>query len=117
MTVLDQDVERFRADERFSRVFAYPADPARGRPEALRISYADYGYRNTEHPQEEKVFLFFGPLLGSRMLFVAKDALAKEHRIRVISADRPGFGQTPDIEAEGRLIFWRGKHKLHFFPL
>ncbi|WYZ35184.1 hypothetical protein EsH8_I_001460 [Colletotrichum jinshuiense] len=107
MAVQDQDVERLLADERFSRVFTYAADPAQGRPEALRISYADYGYRNTENPQAEKVFLFFGPLLGSRMIFVAKDALAKEYGVRIINADRPGFGETPDIEAEDRLAFWR----------
>ncbi|KAL0935914.1 interferon-induced GTP-binding protein Mx2 [Colletotrichum truncatum] len=107
MTVRDEDVEQFLADERFSRVFTYPADPAEGRPEAFRISYADFGYRNTENAQAEKVFLFFGPLLGSRMLFIAKDALAKEHGVRIISTDRPGFGDTPDVEAEGRLAFWR----------
>ncbi len=109
MTVRDQDVERFLADERFSRVFTYPPDPAQGRPEALRISYADYGYHNTEDPKAEKVFLFFGPFLGSRMLFIAKDALAKEYGVRIINADRPGFGETPDIEAERRLAFWRSK--------
>ena len=78
MTVRDQDVDRFLTDERFSRVFTYPADPAQGRPEALRISYADYGYRSTENSQAEKFFLFFGPFLGSRILFIAKDALAKK---------------------------------------
>ncbi|KAH8200900.1 hypothetical protein TruAng_004909 [Truncatella angustata] len=82
MAVRDRDVERFLADERFSRIFTYPADPAQGRPEALRISYADYGYHT-------------------------KDVLAKEYGVRIINADRPGFGETPDIKAEGRLAFWR----------
>ncbi|ETS84158.1 hypothetical protein PFICI_02183 [Pestalotiopsis fici W106-1] len=107
MAVPDRDVETFLADERFSKVFTYPPDPAQGRPNALRISYADYGYRNTENPNVEKVFLFFGPLLGSRMLHIAKDALAKEYGVRIINADRPGFGDTPDVDAEGRLAFWR----------
>ncbi|KAL0929812.1 interferon-induced GTP-binding protein Mx2 [Colletotrichum truncatum] len=109
MAIQNQDVERFLADERFSRVFTFPADPAEGRPNALPISYADFGYHNVESSsaKEEKVFLFFGPLLGSRMLLIAKDALAKDYGVRVICADRPGFGDTPDVEAEGRLAFWR----------
>ncbi|KAF6807202.1 hypothetical protein CPLU01_15821 [Colletotrichum plurivorum] len=107
MAVQGQDPEQFLADERFSRVFTYSRDSTHENSKPISISYADYGYHGTERSQAEKVFLYFGPLLGSRMLFVAKDALAKEHGVRIIQADRPGFGETPDVEADERLAFWR----------
>lgn len=103
------ELEQFVADDRFSQVLDLPADAAAGRTEAIRISYADYGCRNADHPERENVFLFFGPLLGSRMIHVAKDALAKKHGVRIINPDRPGFGQTTDVPPEKRLSFWRGE--------
>lgn len=106
---LDKDLETFLADERFTRTFDRPADPAKGHAEAVRISYADFGYRDQKNPDLENVFLFFGPLLASRMLFVAKDSLAKEHRVRLIVLDRPGFGETPDVRPEKRLLSCRGE--------
>lgn len=116
MAVQDQKLEQYLADERFNRVFTYPGGPTEEHSKPISISYADHGYQGTENSQPEKVFLFFGPLLASRMLFVPKDALAKEHGVRIITADRPGFGDTPDVEAEGRLAFWRSNYVLFFPP-
>ncbi|KAF6802820.1 hypothetical protein CSOJ01_11342 [Colletotrichum sojae] len=107
MAVQGQDPEQFLADERFSRVFTYSGDHTQEHSKPICISYADYGYHGTDNSQAEKVFLYFGPLLGSRMLFVLKDFLAKENGVRIIHADRPGFGETPDVVADERLAFWR----------
>jgi hypothetical protein len=102
-------LEEFLADPRFSRTFELPADEAQGRTQPLRITYADYGYSNQGHPELDNVFLFFAPLLGSRMTRVALDKIAQQHKVRIISPDRPGFGGTTDAEAEQRIIFWRGQ--------
>ncbi|KAF6817203.1 hypothetical protein CPLU01_13650 [Colletotrichum plurivorum] len=107
MAVQDHDLEQYLADERFSRVFTYPGDSTDEHSKPICISYADYGHNGTESSQVEKVFLYFGPLLGSRMLFILKDSLAKEYGVRIIHADRPGFGETPDVVADERLAFWR----------
>ncbi|KND94707.1 hypothetical protein TOPH_00024 [Tolypocladium ophioglossoides CBS 100239] len=104
-TAAEQD--RFLHDPRFTQTFELPADAARGRPEPLQITYADYGYRNEAHPEDENVLLFFAPLVGSRMLHVTKDALAKRHKIRIVSPDRPGIGGTGDVTAERRMMVWR----------
>lgn len=99
-------MDAFLADERFTQIFEGP--DANG--QSLRISYADYGYRNEEDPEQENVFLFFSPLIGSRMMHVAKDSIARTHKVRIINADRPGFdSMTPDVEPAQRLAKWRGK--------
>ena len=108
MTVPDGFLE----DPRFSRVFEFPADPARGRNTPFRVKYADYGYRNEEHPEQERVILFFTPLMGSRLVHVAKDELAKKRKIRIINPDRPGFGGTDSADAEHRLELWRGRESM-----
>ncbi|POR34797.1 Uncharacterized protein TPAR_05021 [Tolypocladium paradoxum] len=100
------ELDQFLDDPRFTQTFELPADAARGRPEPLRVTYADYGYRNEAHPGEEKVLLFFAPLVGSRMIHVAKDALAKRHKIRIVNPDRPGIGGTDDVMAERRMPVW-----------
>ncbi|KAK2021223.1 hypothetical protein LX32DRAFT_646638, partial [Colletotrichum zoysiae] len=41
-----------------------------------------------------------------RFLHVAKDALAKRHRVRVIYPDRPGFGGTTPVPAADRVRVW-----------
>lgn len=106
-TAAEQD--QFLHDPRFRQTFELPADAARGRPEPLRVTYADYGYRNEAHPEDENVWLFFGPLVGSRMLHVTKDALAKRHKVRIVSPDRPGIGGTDDVMAERRMPVWLGE--------
>lgn len=101
-------ISTFLDDPRFSRTVDLPADPANGRPGQFRVTYADYGYRNEAHPEEERVLLFFGPLVGSRFVYVGKDELAKKHRVRIINTDRPGFGDTDNVAPERRLAVWRG---------
>ncbi|XWX01734.1 hypothetical protein V2A60_009763 [Cordyceps javanica] len=94
-------------DPRFSREYRLPENTVEGRPEALKITYADYGYRNEENPEEENVFLFFPPLLGSRWMHIAKDDLAKKHKVRIINIERPGYGGTDEVEVQDRLRVWQ----------
>ncbi|GAB1312489.1 hypothetical protein MFIFM68171_02699 [Madurella fahalii] len=93
-------------DPRFNRTFELPADPANGRTRPFKVKYADYGYRNEAHPEQENVFLFFGPLLSSRLFHIAKDELAKKHKIRIINPDRPGIGGTDSADAKDRMSLW-----------
>ncbi|KAH6620858.1 hypothetical protein B0J18DRAFT_457486 [Chaetomium sp. MPI-SDFR-AT-0129] len=96
---------------RFHRTFTYTPPPSSDHsntlPSPYKLTYADFGYRNETHPDQERVVLFSPPLMGSRLLFATKDALAKRHRIRVISVDRPGFGGSEQVPAAGRLALWR----------
>lgn len=101
-------LDAFVRDPRFTQRFESPPDESRACPEPFRVTYADYGYRNQAQPELEHVFLFFAPLLGSRMIYVALDDLAKRHKIRIINPDRPGFGETTDADPEHRMSFWRG---------
>ncbi|KAF5009054.1 hypothetical protein FDECE_4706 [Fusarium decemcellulare] len=102
------DLEGFLQDPRFNRIFTLPADPASNRA-AIDVKYTDFGYRNETNPNEENVLLFFAPLMASRMLHVAKDGVAKRHKVRIISLDRPGLGGTSDVELERRIPICRGK--------
>lgn len=88
----------FVHDPRFNKIFVLPADPLNGRTAPFKLQYADYGYRNENRPEEEIVFLFFGSLLGSRLIHIAKDKLPKQHKIRIINPDRPGMERTDAIE-------------------
>ncbi|KAK4232750.1 hypothetical protein C8A03DRAFT_39624 [Achaetomium macrosporum] len=97
----------FLNDPRFNRTFSLPADPSRGRPRDFTIKYADYGYYNAAHSDQERVLLFFSPLMGSRLLHICKDDLARKHRIRIINPDRPGIGGTDGAPARDRLALWR----------
>ncbi|KAJ6442319.1 alpha/beta hydrolase fold family protein [Purpureocillium lavendulum] len=103
----------FVDDPRFSRAFELPADPTRGRHSAFRIAYADYGYRKESDAEQETVLLFFGSLMGSRLVHVAKDKLAKEHGIRIINPDRPGIGGTDAVDPERRVAVWLGERERH----
>ncbi|KAK1989625.1 hypothetical protein LX36DRAFT_14506 [Colletotrichum falcatum] len=98
------DPATFLDDPRFHRTFALPAGP--DRPHPLQVTYSDYGYRDPEDPDRERVLLLCGPLMGSRLLHVAKDALAKRHRVRVVHPDRPGFGGTTPVPAADRVRVW-----------
>ncbi|KZZ90850.1 interferon-induced GTP-binding protein mx2 [Moelleriella libera RCEF 2490] len=98
----------FLDDPRFSRSVELPADPSKNRPDVFHITYADYGHRDEQHPETETVLLFFGPLGGSRWIHVAKDAVAKRRRIRIIHPDRPGFGGTDAVDMKHRIQTWSG---------
>ncbi|KXX82332.1 hypothetical protein MMYC01_201299 [Madurella mycetomatis] len=94
-------------DPRFSRTFELPADPAsNGRTGPFKVKYADYGYRNDAHPEQENALLFFGPLMASRLFHIAKDELAKRRKIRIINLDRPGIGGTDPADAKDRMSLW-----------
>lgn len=95
-------------DPRFSRTFELPADPARGRTKPFKVTYADYGYRNEDHPEQENVLLFFGSLMASRLIHIPKDELAKKYKIRIIDPDRPGVGGTDDVDVKNRMSTWLG---------
>ncbi|GKT60643.1 interferon-induced GTP-binding protein Mx2 [Colletotrichum tofieldiae] len=99
----DDPVE-FLNDQRFHQTFTLPAGP--NRPDPFQVTYSDYGYRDLENPEREHVVLFCGPLMSSRYLHVAKDALAKEHRVRIINPDRPGFGGTTPVPLADRVRVW-----------
>ncbi|KAK2019084.1 hypothetical protein LZ32DRAFT_598613 [Colletotrichum eremochloae] len=102
--LLPDNPAQFLEDPRFHQTFTLPAGP--DRPHPFQVTYCDYGYRNPENPESEHVLLFCGPLMGSRFLHVAKDALAKQHRVRVINPDRPGFGGTTPVPAADRVRVW-----------
>ncbi|KAI0438926.1 hypothetical protein F4803DRAFT_71417 [Xylaria telfairii] len=87
-------------DERFHQTLTLPPTGA-ARPSELKVTYADFGHRNNE-----RVLLFCGPLLGSRYILATKDALAKQHGIRIVSLDRPGFGATTDAAPADRIRVW-----------
>ncbi|KAK5657630.1 hypothetical protein OQA88_2702 [Cercophora sp. LCS_1] len=99
--------DEYIKDARFHRVFELPANPASGREENFKVQYADFGYRNEADPNQENVLLFFGPLMASRLLHVAKDGFAKQHKIRIINPDRPGIGGTDPVDMKERLGIWR----------
>lgn len=96
-------------DPRFHQVFELPANPQDGRAAPFKITYADFGYRNESQPEQENVMLFFPPLLGSRLVQITKDALAQQHKIRIIAPDRPGIGRTDNVDATKRMSIWLGK--------
>lgn len=96
-------------DPRFSQTFELAPDPDRGRTNPFKVKYADYGYRNEAQPNQENVFLFFGPLMGSRLMHIAKDEIAKRHKIRIINPDRPGMGGTDAVDASHTMSLWRGE--------
>ncbi|KAJ4199431.1 hypothetical protein NW767_008239 [Fusarium falciforme] len=89
----------------------FPVTPSEGENQVtLQVKYVDFGYRNEANPEEENVLLFFPPLMGSRLLHITKDDLAKRHKVRFISLDRPGFGGTAEVVLEKRASISRGKY-------
>jgi pimeloyl-ACP methyl ester carboxylesterase len=96
----------FFNEPRFNRIFEYTPPGSTSGP--FKVKYADYGYRNEAHPEQERIMLFSGPLMGSRLVLATKDALAIKHKIRIISADRPGMGGTDPVAPKDRLTIWRG---------
>lgn len=99
----------FLDDPRFSRIFTLPADAAKGRAAPFQVKYADYGYRNEQHPEQESVLLFYSPMLASRLVQITKDDLARRHKIRIINPDRPGIGGTDPVDVREEVPLWTGE--------
>ncbi|KAK3297801.1 uncharacterized protein B0H64DRAFT_458349 [Chaetomium fimeti] len=100
-----QTAADFLDDPRFNRVFEYTPPGTTSPP--FKIKYADYGYRNEAHSEQERIMFFSGPLMASRLVLATKDELAIKHKIRIISADRPGMGGTDPVAPKDRLTLWR----------
>jgi hypothetical protein len=98
-----RDPAEFLADPRFNRRLDLPAVAVGPTEQPFHVKYADFGYQNEEHSEEEKVLLFFVPLFGSRIPIVSKDDLAKRHKIRVVCMDRPGFGGCTEVPIQYRI--------------
>ncbi|KAI9150580.1 hypothetical protein HJFPF1_10354 [Paramyrothecium foliicola] len=92
------DAQAFLRDPRFNRSVELQI----GGQRSLHVKYADFGYQN-EASGGDNVLLFLGPMFGSRMLHVFKDDLAKQHQVRFICIDRPGFGGTDAVGIAERL--------------
>lgn len=99
-------IDEFVADARFSQSLELRGIAGR---DVFRVAYADFGYRNEANPDEERVLLYFAPMLGSRFIYVAKDQMAKTHGVRVICIDRPGFGATNAVDVSKRIDVTRGE--------
>uniref|UniRef100_L2GJM2 Interferon-induced gtp-binding protein mx2 n=1 Tax=Colletotrichum fructicola (strain Nara gc5) TaxID=1213859 RepID=L2GJM2_COLFN len=72
------DPAEYLDDPRFNRKFTLPPTP--DLPENFQVTYADFGHNDPSDPSSTHVLLLCGPLLGSRYLHIAKDALAKRHK-------------------------------------
>lgn len=103
-----RDPAEFLTDPRFNRVLDLPALAVGPTEQPFHVKFVDFGYRNEEHPEEEKVLLFFVPLFGSRIPIISKDDLAKRHKIRVLCMDRPGFGGCTEVPIQYRVDVCRG---------
>ena len=108
-------------EPRFNQTFVLPANPSLGRNRPFRIKYADYGYgyRGSGYEERENsaVLLFFGSLLASRLVHVAKDELARKLNVRIINIDRPGIGGTDSAETSDAMRIWRGRCVPHCHPI
>ncbi|KAH0423970.1 interferon-induced gtp-binding protein mx2 [Colletotrichum camelliae] len=98
------DPAEYLNDPRFNRKFTLPPTP--DLPENFQVTYADFGHNDPSDPSSANVLLLCGPLLGSRYLHIAKDALAKRHKVRIIDIDRPGFGGTTPVPPNLRVRAW-----------
>jgi len=106
---MTQSPAEFVDDPRFSKTFELQPNPATGRAKPFKLQYADYGYRNGAHPERENVLLFFAGLMGSRLVQITKDEIARKNRVRIIAPDRPGVGGTDAVDGEHSMDLWRGK--------
>ncbi|KAE9382225.1 hypothetical protein N431DRAFT_539622 [Stipitochalara longipes BDJ] len=98
--------ETYIANRKFHRVFHLPPNQSQGRSQSLRITYADYGYQDDAGLRNEAVILVCGPMISTRYLHIAKDALARERKVRIIHPDRFGFGGSGEIAADQRIRVW-----------
>ncbi|KAF2016092.1 hypothetical protein BU24DRAFT_462292 [Aaosphaeria arxii CBS 175.79] len=88
-------------DIRFHRSLVLPPNPETNRTKPLRVSYADYGDKDSD-----AVVLFCGALMGMRMCYSPLDQLAKLHRVRIIHPDRPGVGGSDPVTQQERIAIW-----------
>ena len=97
-------VLEFLSDRRFHRSYVLPPNPATGRDEPHRFSYADFGDANSN-----AVVFFCGALMGTRFCYSPLDQLANAYNVRIIHVDRPGIGGSDPIELEKRVQIWLGQ--------
>ena len=95
----------FLCDIRFHQSFLLEPNLQTGRRKPFRVSYSDYGDRNSD-----AVVFFCGALMGTRLSYAPLDQLAKFYHVRMIHADRPGIGGTDPVEQHERIATWLGKH-------
>ncbi|KAH7320686.1 hypothetical protein B0I35DRAFT_427603 [Stachybotrys elegans] len=93
------DLPSVLADARFSREIQLQNVAGL---ETCRVKYADFGHGD-EASGDQRVLLFMGPLFGTRWIHVFKDGLAKQHKVRMLMIDRPGFGGTDAVDIKQRL--------------
>lgn len=96
-------------EPRFHYVFELPSESGGDSTPSFRVAYADYGYRDENVTKQGSTFLFFGPLMASRLINIAKDNLAKNHKVRIIELDRPGIGGTSPARPGERMALWLRK--------
>ncbi|ORY14302.1 Alpha/Beta hydrolase protein [Clohesyomyces aquaticus] len=94
-------VLEFLCDRRFHRTVFLPPNPETGRTERYRLSYSDFGDADSD-----AVVLFCGALMGMRLCYSPLDQLAKDHKVRIIHADRPGIGGSDAVEDIERIEMW-----------
>lgn len=58
----DPNPAAYLNDPRFHRSFTIPAGPDRLEP--FTVTYADFGHRDPENPERERVLLLCSPLFG-----------------------------------------------------
>ena len=63
------------------------------------------GYREYGSPNSSKVLFYFHGWPGSRLNGLETDEAAKKLKVRVISVDRPGFGNS-DYKKDRTLLDW-----------
>ena len=98
-------------DLRFHRSFVLPENPAHGRPDPIRVSYADLDHRTSrgkDDPTDSGPTLLFIPGVGAtryEALF-AMDANARRSQIRVLIVDNFGLGGTARVPLLNRMESW-----------
>ncbi|OKL62453.1 hypothetical protein UA08_02901 [Talaromyces atroroseus] len=97
------EVDAFVDDPRFNQNFELLSSLG----STIKVTYADYGYRNEAHPEEETVLLWFGPMMASRLIGILRDKAARQDKIRIIAIDRPGMGGTDAVPGESRIRICR----------
>lgn len=102
------DTNIFVDEPRFNQEFELLPSLGSNLEYPLKVSYADYGYRNEVHPDEERVLLWFGPMMASRLIGILRDRTAQREKIRIISIDRPGMGGTDAVPGDSRIRICRG---------
>lgn len=102
------EVDAFVDDLRFNQKFDLVPSQESNRNHTIRVTYADYGYHNEAHPEEETVLLWFAPMMASRLIGILRHKRARREKIRIISMDRPGMGGTDAVPGESRIRICRG---------